>query len=468
LSVSVAASALIVLAGTGAAATQPGRSAPAAITASLAAPAALDATGRATLVTQRGARNYAGPNCPGKGWNCTTSTRVLQIATNGGQNKVECTRPFTLTSAAQSCVIVQGPNNAHNSAKCNQRTNSSTAEQYCSIKQTGRRNTASIDQSVHASGSDGQSATQTAIVDQTSNGGDNRSDIDQSVKQSTSGGGDDEDDDDDDNGNGRPVIAQQTQDADQTATVVQEAAGSGKNSSRVFQSQRLTAKGAEEQLQNAGTDSSTDCAPDGGGNEPDSCTNIRQSSASGKNDSLLKQSIDEHAKTHVLGANQQQGELHGGIDAEVHQDTASGSSTNRVDQDKRQRLSAPENASQTQYDPVRCCGLDSQLGGTGNSERINQSSKQAASGQFALQLLELIGESRSPTGSCAISQHASNNSDSTPNSASQDPCPFLVLTTSCASGGGDNEGGGLCTPADPITTPPGCEYCDVTFVDPNG
>ena len=33
------------------------------------------------VVIQRGARNYAGPQCPGKGWNCTRSQRVVQIAT---------------------------------------------------------------------------------------------------------------------------------------------------------------------------------------------------------------------------------------------------------------------------------------------------------------------------------------------------------------------------------------------------
>src|SRR5262245_30582495 len=31
------------------------------------------------IVIQRGARNYAGPHCPGKGWTCTTSKRVVQI-----------------------------------------------------------------------------------------------------------------------------------------------------------------------------------------------------------------------------------------------------------------------------------------------------------------------------------------------------------------------------------------------------
>jgi hypothetical protein len=41
-----------------------------------------------SVVIQRAKRNYAGPNCPGSGWNCTTSTRVLKV---GGQNTAECT-----------------------------------------------------------------------------------------------------------------------------------------------------------------------------------------------------------------------------------------------------------------------------------------------------------------------------------------------------------------------------------------
>ena len=43
------------------------------------------------FVIQRGARNYAGPNCPGKRWTCTVSTRVLQIAQQAGRtNSASC------------------------------------------------------------------------------------------------------------------------------------------------------------------------------------------------------------------------------------------------------------------------------------------------------------------------------------------------------------------------------------------
>src|SRR5437660_8927853 len=62
----------------------------------------------AGVVVQRGRRNYAGPNCPGKAWNCTNAHKVIQIVSHAdragtertlagnkdaspGQNKVECT-----------------------------------------------------------------------------------------------------------------------------------------------------------------------------------------------------------------------------------------------------------------------------------------------------------------------------------------------------------------------------------------
>jgi hypothetical protein len=80
------------------------------------------------IVIQRGARNYAGPHCPGKGWTCTSSQKVVQIATGrpAGRgflatsthtNVANCVR---LTGSNQSCVVVQsaGPGVA-NSAQVN-------------------------------------------------------------------------------------------------------------------------------------------------------------------------------------------------------------------------------------------------------------------------------------------------------------------------------------------------------------
>jgi hypothetical protein len=80
------------------------------------------------VVIQRGARNYAGPNCPGKGWTCTSTAHpVVQVAPAGGRNTFQC--------SAAHCAVVQAAEApaAPNIAKC-VRTNGIT--QSCSITQT--------------------------------------------------------------------------------------------------------------------------------------------------------------------------------------------------------------------------------------------------------------------------------------------------------------------------------------------
>jgi hypothetical protein len=56
------------------------------------------------FVFQVGLKNYAGPSCPGLGWNCTGARLVVQIAAAGGENYAEC------DENARQCVIVQGSN----------------------------------------------------------------------------------------------------------------------------------------------------------------------------------------------------------------------------------------------------------------------------------------------------------------------------------------------------------------------
>jgi hypothetical protein len=52
------------------------------------------------VVIQRGARNYAGPRCPGRRWTCTEATHpVVQIAAAGGSNKFLC--------KTARCAVVQ-------------------------------------------------------------------------------------------------------------------------------------------------------------------------------------------------------------------------------------------------------------------------------------------------------------------------------------------------------------------------
>jgi hypothetical protein len=80
------------------------------------------------VVIQRSARNYAGPNCPGKRWRCTSTKHVVvQVAATGGKNMYSCT--------GSNCAVIQvaAAPTATNTAKC--------------IKTTGLAGTCTINQS---------------------------------------------------------------------------------------------------------------------------------------------------------------------------------------------------------------------------------------------------------------------------------------------------------------------------------
>jgi hypothetical protein len=139
------------------------------------------------FVIQRGARNYAGPSCPGKRWNCTRGTRVVQIATAAGANVYECTGS---PSARDDCTIVQNSPRSQNLATCTQQ-DSATA-QSCSITQTSQTGkniatvTQSADQSGGASDPQSQAVTQTAVVRQANGSGPSSVTLRQTVSQALS------------------------------------------------------------------------------------------------------------------------------------------------------------------------------------------------------------------------------------------------------------------------------------------
>src|SRR6266513_1859700 len=92
----------------------------------------------ASTITQSGLRNYAGPNCPGVGWSCTTSTRVVQFAAPGGENRFECTPQAPATSPPNSCVVDQHGGTNH--ARCFIRDTTEPSAESCDITQDGERN----------------------------------------------------------------------------------------------------------------------------------------------------------------------------------------------------------------------------------------------------------------------------------------------------------------------------------------
>jgi len=162
------------------------------------------------FVIQRGKRNYAGSKCPGRGWTCTTSTRVLQIST-AGTNVGNCNGTnLSGSGASYSCEIVQETGGS-NAATCALTTDDSgdgtptgPITQSCTIKQkvlsTGKKtgkNTATITQRISSqrAGTGCTSLTllasdlqcvngQSASIAQTNSSGPNEAYITQSVAQS--------------------------------------------------------------------------------------------------------------------------------------------------------------------------------------------------------------------------------------------------------------------------------------------
>src|SRR5919201_2019953 len=87
----------------------------------------------ATAVWQQSLKNYAGPSCPGSGWNCVgTKAPVVQLAPPGGTNIFDC--------RGKKCLVVQStPRSGQNSADC-KRTGQDTS-QSCSITQNNTKST---------------------------------------------------------------------------------------------------------------------------------------------------------------------------------------------------------------------------------------------------------------------------------------------------------------------------------------
>jgi len=144
------------------------------------------------IVIQRGARNYAGPNCPGKRWNCTKARRVIQFATTAAaSNSFVCSpesAQVPVTASPNDCTIVQAaPLSGDNNAKCVEQSSADAVTQNCSITQTngGGNNNAVIVQLITENGQM-PDAHQNAHVTQGNATGDNNSTLTQTIVQAAS------------------------------------------------------------------------------------------------------------------------------------------------------------------------------------------------------------------------------------------------------------------------------------------
>src|SRR5438132_1872692 len=171
----------------------------------------IDPTG---VVIQRGARNYAGPTCPGRGWTCTKAARVVQIS-SGSDNQFQCVASSgTPAVAPNSCTIVQLSSGARNDARCYERTGDPGVTQSCTIQQTNTTgdNRSDVQQSVNVGDAAATDVSQFANVSQENGSGSNASQLQQNIQQSSK--------DPDSTG-------VQSQEGHQTADVTQDSATGG-------------------------------------------------------------------------------------------------------------------------------------------------------------------------------------------------------------------------------------------------
>jgi hypothetical protein len=377
---------LFVLATAVGAAAQPGGSAQADLSTNKGIAAYLRSKGidPAGFVVQRGARNYVGPNCPGRGWSCTKGRKVVQVSSRHGHNVAECGPGGTLTTSpnAITCVVVQSSTDGRNKASCGLKNRDATPIVLdCRIEQTNDKgdNVARVKQRSDQNKGADQRATLSALVRQTTSSGDNRSDLKQLIDQST-----------------RDIAM----------------ATPGQN-----QEGRFTAQ-------------------------------VTQTSETGVNVSSLVQRLDQSgkAKSDSNVAQRQFSDQHGDVD-QTNGEAAPTStqstprskwkhkrksfSISRADQLETQRLRGP--GPQTQIGPQFCCAT--QAGGDSDRTdvRIRQESRQTASQDDAVQSSASTGDCTT-VGDCAVRQRLRDDEDSIKvrqscSGSENEPCTLHVVTT---------------------------------------
>ena len=374
------------------------------------------------LVIQRGARNYAGRSCPGKGWSCTTTIRpVVQVASAGGRNMFSC--------STARCAVVQvaaAPTVAPNTAKCIKTTG---LGQSCTISQSSstKDNLAIVyENSVKTSGLT-QTAVSTASITQRATGASNSNtacvyqNID--VTGSTVAK------------NGTPVNV--TLEAHQTVNITQDATGSGGNFAEsgatavggggcsgtvIAQNQRLTSKAT-----GSGPITQNENAANGGANMT---IDIEQNQpgffgvASGQNSAVFSQNntLTTIANSPAGKISQTQSSVNGGLLGTVNQDS-SGVSTATTTQTETQcedaatsglttchtadpdASEAPSSLTQIQYGPLhKGVGQATQTGNNGDSFTITQTSTQDDDQGAGSQQTNLVQGDCSTPGNCTVDQ----------------------------------------------------------------
>ena len=411
----------------------------------------------AEAVWQRGLKNYAGPGCPGAGWNCVRANApIVQIAAPLGTNLFYCT--------GLDCVVVQvALSGGQNGGACDRTDKqSATAVQVCDITQANdgnpnSSNNATINQNIQQRNGPAQDARQVARITQENTLGRNHAIIHQVIGQTQ-------------NARGGASITQ-SQEAHQAGTVEQLTTNGANTSSidqRQKQSQRASgSSGLVTQKQN--TDPGADFFCDQPADDPDfdqeknQCAEVLQNSSvvpatGGSIQSRLNQDITEsQAASNAGSVDQDQGTFPGGPGTPGGQGgTVVQNSSAPDDSDAIQNTLQVQRATgiaagvslgdqfKNTGDP-RCCAT--QTVNPGSTADITQTTNQfASSGDNAVQLASLQGDCNS-SGTCNVEQSATVNGETTTNDCSGSFCHIVIECFSLGEGEGTacvaSEGGDL-------------------------
>jgi hypothetical protein len=383
------------------------------------------------IVVQRGAHNYVGANCPGRGWTCTTDKRVLQIAAGSGNGNTFVCTPSTGGSATApgDCVIVQVSSGGTNSASCQESSADPNADQSCQISQsnTTGSNSATINQAVNTGSGSSQSPTQYAGVLQSNGGGANTVTLGQGVTAQV---------------NQVDASGTQTQDAHQGVYISQFNTGTGTNAAGVNQSQSLKAVAQQRPslTQNQNTDG-----------DVNTNVSLSQTSGSGANTANVNQSnVYIGNVQQAASAFQQQGSPGAG-EAEFFTQDSTGVSTLGGNQaeSQTQRADRIGALTQNQYGPM--WADPDQGSNTGDKYNLSQSSVQNATNPSIQDDNEYAR--CDTTGSCTANQSISQNGATSTNTCTDTSCDIGNSLTFNGEGGHQSDtcgpdNDGSCTPSE--------------------
>lgn len=325
-----------------------------------------------SVVVQQGRLNYAGPDCPGAEWNCTTANKVVQLAPANlpAANVVDCSPTVSVTLLGiDECVIVQSSvtslvetASTTNSATCDmEATGGDKQKQRCKITQHSKKgnNYAYVRVRTTQRGGSAQVATQETEITQMSETGHNTTKVTQTIHQTLD--------------THQTGAVNQSQNARQSATVSQTST-SGDNSSDVGQSQvqneSARTDGSITQQQN------TDAALFRNVEANVTQTSTLAGNITSNLQQLIRQKQDAHSPAGTV--DQTEGNFAGGLEGTVVQTTNSPGvtrSTATQDEDQTQHADTTGLITQTKIGPEFCCA--EQIGGTtANVNTVSQSSVQ--------------------------------------------------------------------------------------------